>query len=187
MRPLPVSAADVVGSADRVETSQESRGLQPCAGLLAVSGCLGSLRRGWQLEKLADAAHHRALLIGCQLGENRQGECLVGSLFGDWQSSFAASDVAEALLQVERDWIVDLAGNTSFAEVGPQRVAVAFTHADHILVPDVASTGFVGRHDNLPVEASASEEFCIRGSVGLPLAGPGVEVRQFHPQDRGLD
>ena len=71
--------------------------------------------------------------------------------------------------------------------MGPQCVALAIGDADHELVPHVAAPRLVGRHGHPAVEVILGEHFHVAGGIRLPRRRPGVEVRQFHPQNGRLE
>src|SRR5438874_1241987 len=69
-----------------------------------------------------DAVDDVRLLLGRQLGIDRQREGLGGGALGFGEVSGLVSQVAEALLEVERHGVVDLRADTLGDQERPQRI-----------------------------------------------------------------
>ena len=77
------------------------------------------------------------LLFGGEFGEHREGEGFAGGAFGFGEVALFIIKVAEAVLEVERDGVVDLRADAVLFEVRGERVALAVGDADDVLVEDV--------------------------------------------------
>jgi hypothetical protein len=75
------------------------------------------------------------LLVAGEFGEDGDGEAFVGCGFGVGEIAFFVSEVAEALLQVEREWIIDFGTDAMFCEDGADFIPMG--DADDELVVDV--------------------------------------------------
>lgn len=75
-------------------------------------------------EEAADGLDDVDLLLFGQLGVHREGEGLAGGALGLGEVAGPVAEVAEALLEVERDGVVNLGADAVGAEVRDERVAV---------------------------------------------------------------
>ena len=92
----------------------------------------------------------------------------------------------EALLKVQRDRVVDAPADALGFQVLAQRVAAL--RADRVLVEDVAAPRSAnGEFDVLTAdEPGVAEQAVVDGGVADAGGGPGIEMRELHAQDRGL-
>src|SRR2546421_5080663 len=136
------------------------------------------------LIELRDRPHHVPLLVRRQLGIDGERERLLGGPHGHGAVLGFPAQRGEALLQVERDRVVDLGADLGPAEVLPE--VVPPLRPDDVLVEDVA---IARRHPRRPKaigEARLLERRLVDAGVRLATSRPPVEVLELDEQDRGL-
>ncbi len=96
----------------------------------------------------ADGFDYGFCFVFAEFGIDRQGQDFVGGLFSDGEVALLVPEGLQALLQVEREWVIDFAADFVFGEVGAKGVAVG--GADDVLVEDMfgARVG-IGENDAL--------------------------------------
>lgn len=142
---------------------------------------------GELLEEAADGLDDVVLLVFSQFGEHRQRECFAGGAFGFGEVAFLVAEVAEAVLQVERDGIMNFGADAVLCEVRGERVALAVGDADDVLVEDVHGAGADVKGRDEFGESGLSEQTRVEGGAFAARLRPAVEVRELDAQERGLD
>src|ERR1019366_8108132 len=84
--------------------------------------------------ELRDRGHHALQFVIAQFGEDWQRQRISSGTFRYRQVSRLVSQIGKALLQVQRNRIVDLRADSALREKGAQLVAAIRTH--HVLVID---------------------------------------------------
>lgn len=95
-------------------------------------------------KEAADASDNSLLLFDRQFWEDGKAQYLGRRSLGFDQTSWLAVDVPETLLLMQRDGIVDFAGDTLLGKMRSQCVSARVGNANRELVPDMCSIRIVG-------------------------------------------
>src|SRR5262245_55914828 len=88
---------------------------------------------------------------------------------------------------MQRNGIIDFRTDAVRRQMATQSIALAVWNANRVLVPDMNAAKFRLRQLEHAVERGGFEQLMVTSGVGLAFRGPGVEVLQFHAEDRCLD
>ncbi len=129
------------------------------------------------------ARRHRLLLRLGQLAVDRQRERRPAARFGVREVAAAVAERREAFLEVERHRIVDLGADARARSDASRTRSRSGTRTTYWLKMwrYRGSTGSVHAPRGRP-----REQLVVASGVGAAHLGPAREVRQLHPQHRGL-
>ena len=119
-----------------------------------------------------------------ELGINRQGECFQGGAFRLRKIARLVPQVLKALLQMQRDRIIDLRANAAPGEKRAQLIAPLA--ADHILIENVPPARRRFRGPEFARKSRPCKRRTVERGVTPPPLGPAVEIAELDPQHRGL-
>src|SRR5690606_24804424 len=127
-------------------------------------------------EEGAHRRHYVLLLLLAQLGEDRQREDLARRLLGMREVALTIAEVSEALLQMERDGIVDGAPHAPLAQEGAQLIAPAVEHTDRVLVDDRL---VLRPHGGGADAVQVTKGLVVEARVAAATLAPLLQVRQL--------
>ncbi len=154
-------------------------------------------RRAILLEEAADGVDDGLLFVVAEFGVDGEGEDFGGGALGFGEVAGAVAKVAESVLLVQAERVVDLAADVLAGEVGAEFVAAG--GADDVLVEDVLGAwvrvrehdavgdGFGGFGRCLHSDARREEELVVAGGEGASLLVPGGQIAEFDLEDGGLE
>src|SRR6185437_5258512 len=132
---------------------------------------------GWGLcgrVEALDCTGHMVDLRPGELRENGQRQYLASGTLRLGQLAGPVGQVREALLQVQRNRVIDLCPDTCRRQVLPQLIAAV--RADHVLVPDVPPTcDRDGRNDG-PGSRACLQPLRVLPGMRVSCVAPFVEV-----------
>src|SRR5690606_27317715 len=117
---------------------------------------------------------------------DREGENFAAGAFGLRQIAGLVAEVAEALLKVQRDRIIDRGADLLGLERRKDRVPTTSADASDVLIEDVPPFGQDRRRREMTDQPLSLELLLIASSVALTGRGPVIEVPQLHSQNRCL-
>ena len=106
--------------------------------------------------------------------------------FAFGQAAGAVAEALEALLQVERNRVVDLRADFLFREMRTQGVAAAVGHAHDVLIPHVSAARRDQRQREDAIEPGHGEQLAVTARVRLATSGPIVEMAELDVEHGGL-
>ena len=153
------------------------------SGGSGVSGCILGVR----IDEMADRADDERLLLGRQLGIDRQCEGFAGGRLGDGKIARLVAQGSETRLKVERYRVVDFGADLAGGQKISERVAEGGGNADDELVVDVIITFSLARQADQVGEAEVVEELLVASGGLAAIVRPRFEVAQLDAEDGGLE